>query len=115
MDEYRDIIQAAKNQVGKAKTQIELNLVRDIKGNKMDFYKYVSDERKSRENVGPLMKEMENLVTQDIEKAEILSDFFCLSLLAIALATLSNSQNTKAGTARIKYYPLKEKIKFKTI
>jgi len=47
-----------------------------VKGNKKSFYKYISDKRKARENVGPLWKEMGDLVTQDIEKAEILSDFF---------------------------------------
>ncbi|KAK4814550.1 hypothetical protein QYF61_023749 [Mycteria americana] len=55
---------------------MELNLVRDVKGNKKSSHRYVSDKRKSRENVGPLQKEMGYLVTQDTEKAEVLNDFF---------------------------------------
>jgi len=39
---------------------------------------YVSDERKIREKVGPLWKEMGDLVTQDMEKADVLKDFFAL-------------------------------------
>lgn len=35
----------------KAKTLIELNLARDIKANKKSFYWYISDKRKSKENV----------------------------------------------------------------
>ena len=38
----------------KAKALIELNMARDIKGNKKSFYRYVGDKRKTRENVGVL-------------------------------------------------------------
>ncbi|PKU27671.1 hypothetical protein llap_22025 [Limosa lapponica baueri] len=77
-EEYREIVQAARDQVRKAKAEIELNLARDIEGNKKNFYRYVSDKRKTRENVGPLRKETGNLVTQDMDKAEVLNDFFAL-------------------------------------
>lgn len=48
----------------KAKTLMELNLARDIKENKKGFYRYVDDKRKTKESVGHLQKEMEELVTQ---------------------------------------------------
>lgn len=41
-----------------------------------DFCKYVRGERKSRENFGSLLNEAGDLVTQDIEKAEVLNSFF---------------------------------------
>ncbi|GAB0178229.1 mitochondrial enolase superfamily member 1 [Grus japonensis] len=75
-EEYREIVRAARDQVRKAKVLTELNLARDIKGNKKSFCRYISDKRKMRENVGPLRKETGNLVTQDMEKAEVLKDFF---------------------------------------
>ncbi|KFW07543.1 hypothetical protein N327_05512, partial [Fulmarus glacialis] len=75
-EEYREIVRAARDQVRKAKALIELNLARDIKGNKKSFYRYVRDKRKTREKVGPLRKEMGDLVTRDVEKAEVLNDFF---------------------------------------
>ncbi|KAK4814166.1 hypothetical protein QYF61_009984 [Mycteria americana] len=75
-EEYREIVQAARDQVRKAKALIELNLARDVKGNKKTFYRYVGNKRKTRENVGPLWKEAGDLVTQDMEKAEVLNDFF---------------------------------------
>jgi len=37
----------------KAKALIELNLARDVTGNKKSFYSYVSDKRKTRENDAP--------------------------------------------------------------
>jgi len=39
------------------------------------FYRCISDKRKTRENVGPLWKEMGDLATWDMEKTEVL-DFF---------------------------------------
>ncbi|GAB0177945.1 mitochondrial enolase superfamily member 1 [Grus japonensis] len=57
---------------------IELNLARDIKGNKKSFYRYVSDKRKMMENVGLLWKETGDLVTQYMEKAEVVNEFFVL-------------------------------------
>ncbi|GAB0187691.1 hypothetical protein GRJ2_001234400 [Grus japonensis] len=74
--EYRETVQAAREQVRKAKALIEISLARDIKGNKKRFYRYVSDKRRMRENVGPLRNETGDLVTQDMEKAEVLNDFF---------------------------------------
>ena len=64
------------DQIRKAKTHIELNLSRAIKGNKKKFYGYISDKRKVWEDAGPLHKETEDLVTRDMEKAQVLNDLF---------------------------------------
>lgn len=45
------------------KTLIESNLLRIIKGNKKSFYRNISNKRQTREIVGPLQKEMGDLVT----------------------------------------------------
>jgi len=42
-EEYREIAQAARDQVRKAKALIELNLTKDIKVNKNSFYTYIGD------------------------------------------------------------------------
>ena len=75
-EEYREAARVARDRVRKAKALTELNLARDIRSNKKSFYRYVGDRRKSKENVGPLRKETGVLVTQDMEKAEVLNDFF---------------------------------------
>ncbi|GAB0206600.1 mitochondrial enolase superfamily member 1 [Grus japonensis] len=75
-EEYRETVQAAREQVRKAKALTEISLARDVKDNKKSFYRYVSDKRRTRENVGPLRNETGDLVTQDMEKAEVLDDFF---------------------------------------
>lgn len=43
------------------------------KDNEKDFYVYKGDERKNREKVGPLLNEAGNLLTQEMEKAEVLN------------------------------------------
>ncbi|GAB0185088.1 mitochondrial enolase superfamily member 1 [Grus japonensis] len=66
---------------------VEFNILRAVrrmhsqahyqgKGSKKSFYRDVGDKRKTRENMGPLWKEMGDLVTWDMEKAEVLNDFF---------------------------------------
>jgi len=53
-----------------------LNLARDVKGNKKGFHKHLKGKRKSRENVGLLLNVARELVTQDMEKAEVLNAAF---------------------------------------
>ncbi|GAB0210220.1 mitochondrial enolase superfamily member 1 [Grus japonensis] len=75
-EEYRETVRAARDQVRKAKALIEISLARDVKDNKKSFYRYVSEKRRTRENVGPLRNETGDLVTQDMDKAEVVNDFF---------------------------------------
>ncbi|CAM5087143.1 unnamed protein product [Natator depressus] len=67
---------AFRGVIRKAKAQLELQRARDVKGNKKGFYRYVSNKKKIRESVGPLLNGGGNLVTDDVEKAEVLNAFF---------------------------------------
>lgn len=49
---------------------LELSLPRYIKSPKKGVYKYISSKRKIRENMGMLLNQMGNPVTEDTEKAE---------------------------------------------
>ncbi|GAB0177726.1 target of Nesh-SH3 [Grus japonensis] len=49
---------------------------RNVKNNKKGFFKYISSKRKTRENVGLLLNEVGDLVTDDTEEAELLNAFF---------------------------------------
>ncbi|KFQ40129.1 hypothetical protein N332_13281, partial [Mesitornis unicolor] len=75
-EDYKDVAQTARDHVRKARAQVELNLAKNIKGNMKTFYRYISDKRKAREDVSPFWKENGELVTRDMEKAEVLNDFF---------------------------------------
>ncbi|XP_065539137.1 uncharacterized protein LOC136016210 [Lathamus discolor] len=52
------------------------DLARDDKGKKKSFDRYIGDKRKTRDNLGPLQKEMGDLVIQDMDKAEVCNSFF---------------------------------------
>lgn len=55
---------------------MELNLIRHIKDDKKGFCKYICDKKKTKEIEGPLLNRTGYLVTQDIQKAEVLNGFF---------------------------------------
>ncbi|CAM4623698.1 unnamed protein product [Caretta caretta] len=44
--------------------------------NKKGFFRYVGNKKKAKESVGPLLNEGGNLVTEDVEKANVLNAFF---------------------------------------
>ncbi|OPJ86486.1 hypothetical protein AV530_017670 [Patagioenas fasciata monilis] len=67
--------QLCRDEVRKAKVQLELNLARDAK-NKKRFYRYVNQKRKDKASITPLMSKTDKLVTMDEEKAEVLHNFF---------------------------------------
>ena len=79
-EEYRNVVKACRDATRKHKVHLEMNLARDVKGNKKGFFQYVSSKRKARENVRPLLNEVGALVMADADKAELLNAFLCFSL-----------------------------------
>ena len=65
-----------RDRIRKAKVQMKLNLVRDVKDNKKDFYRYIGWKRQVKESVPLLMKGNGELASSDEEKAEVLSECF---------------------------------------
>lgn len=60
----------------KAKAQSQSNLAKDVKDDKKGLYKYIHDQRKTREKVGLLHNKTGDLVTQDVERVEVLNATF---------------------------------------
>ncbi|CAM5174769.1 unnamed protein product [Natator depressus] len=75
-EEYKNIVQAYRSEIRMAKSHLELQLARDVKSNKKGFFRHVSNKKKVKESVGPLLNEGGNLVTEDVEKANVLNAFF---------------------------------------
>ncbi|CAM4699543.1 unnamed protein product [Caretta caretta] len=92
-DEYKNIARACRSKIRKAKSHLELQLARDIKSNKKGFFRYVSNKKKVKGSVGPLLNEGGNLVTEDVEKANVLNAFF-----ASVLTNKVSSQTTALGS-----------------
>ncbi|CAM5119228.1 unnamed protein product [Eretmochelys imbricata] len=74
--EYKNIFRGCRSEIRKAKSHLELQLARDVKSNKKGFFRYVSNKKKVKESVGPLLNEGGNLVTENVEKANVLNAFF---------------------------------------
>ncbi|KAM9591187.1 uncharacterized protein ACIBXB_006083 isoform 1-T2 [Morphnus guianensis] len=75
-EEYRDLVRSYREEIRKAKAQLELNLATIVRDNKKCFYKYVNSKKNPKENIYPLMDTEGNIATRDEEKAEVLNAFF---------------------------------------
>ncbi|CAM4670315.1 unnamed protein product [Caretta caretta] len=91
-DEYKNIARACRSEIRKAKSHLELQLARDVKSNKKGFFRYVN-KKKVKESVGPLLNEGSNLVTEDVEKANVLNACF-----ASVFTNKVSSQTTALGS-----------------
>ena len=74
----RDAVQICREEIREVKAWTELNLVGDVKNNKKRFYKYIAQKRQAQESVLPLVNEKGELAMTDMEKAEVLNEFFAL-------------------------------------
>lgn len=68
------IVQTYADRIRKARSQMELNLGRDIKNNKKRFCRYIGQNRQAKGSVPPLTREKGEPSTTD--KAEVLDEFF---------------------------------------
>ena len=61
-EEYRDTIWMCRDGVRKAKVQMKLNLVEEVKNNKRSF-RYIRQKRQEEESVPPLINEKGELAS----------------------------------------------------
>ena len=54
-EEYRDAVQTCRHGIRKAKAEIDLNLLRDVKNNMKAFYRYIGQKRQAKMSVSPLV------------------------------------------------------------
>ncbi|KAK4819525.1 hypothetical protein QYF61_006018, partial [Mycteria americana] len=75
-EDYKGVARLCREKIRRAKAELELNLAAAVKGNKKDFFKYISSKRRAKENLQPLVDGGGITVTKDEEKAEVLDAFF---------------------------------------
>jgi len=63
-EKYRDAARLCRDEVRRAKVQLELNLARDAKNNKKGCYRYVNQKRKVKESVPPDAQECQPLINR---------------------------------------------------
>lgn len=71
-----DTLCKGRDQAGKVKALLVLNLEIELKGNPRDSYKYLSNKRKFYRKHAHLLNMTKYLMTKDMEKAEALHVFF---------------------------------------
>jgi len=75
-EEYRGLIRSCREEMRKAKAQLELRLATVVRDNKKCFYKYINNKKRAKENLHPLLDVRGNIINKDEEKAEVLHAFF---------------------------------------
>ncbi|KAK4827027.1 hypothetical protein QYF61_013161 [Mycteria americana] len=76
VENYKVIARACRDAVRKAKDELQLELARGVKNYKKVFFRYVNNKQKQKENTGLLLNRSAELVTNNAEKAEVLTTFF---------------------------------------
>lgn len=75
-EEYKDFAGICRGKIRKQKAQLELNPATTVKINKKCFYKYISSDNYTQENLPSLLEAAGCNSTKDEEKAEVFSAFF---------------------------------------
>ena len=97
---YKEVAEICREEVRKAKAQLELRLATAVKENKQSFYRYINVKRRTKEDFHPLLDAAGNVTTENKEKAEVLSAFISSriscpqDILGPDLVVLDGAQNT---------------------
>jgi len=75
-EEYRALVRSCREEIRKAKTQLQVRLATVVRHNKKCFYKYINYKKRAKEGLHPLLDARKNIANKDEEKAEVLNAFF---------------------------------------
>jgi len=65
-----------REEIRKAKAQLELRLATVLRDNKKYVYKYINNKKRAKESLHPLLDARGNIANKDEEKAEVLNAYF---------------------------------------
>ena len=74
--EFKEIEKDLHKKIRVQKAGFEEDIALDIKNNPKKFYSYVRSKNKSKEGIGPLLSDNDQLVESDTEMVQILNQFF---------------------------------------
>jgi len=75
-EEYISLVRLCREEIRKAKAQLEFRLAIVVRDNKKCFYKYINNKKRAKENLHLLLGAGGNTANKNEEKAEVLSAFF---------------------------------------
>ena len=74
--EYEDAAKRVKNMIRSAKRGLEKRLAKEKDGNSKPFYNYVKKKTTARSGIGPLRRKGGELISDEVEMATELNDYF---------------------------------------
>jgi len=75
-EEYRGLVRSCREEIRKAKAQLELRLATVVGDNKKCFYKYIINKKRANESLHPLLDAREDIANKAEEKAEVVNACF---------------------------------------
>jgi len=75
-EEYKGLVRSCRDDISKAKAQLELRLATVVRDNKKCFYKHIKNKKKAKENLQSLLDVRGQIATKDEENAEAPNMFF---------------------------------------
>lgn len=79
-----------RDRVRKAMAQVELSFARDVKNNQKGFFRYTGQKRQAKESLILLVNEKRELAKTDMEKTEVLNEFFASVFVASQVSQTSH-------------------------
>ena len=73
---YSSVRNNCTSTVRQSKRSYEMKIATESNVNNKSFWKYVNSKRKTRDGIGDLKKDDDTLVTDNIDKADVLNNFF---------------------------------------
>jgi len=65
------LVRLCREEIRKAKAQLELRLGTVVRDNKKCFYKYINNKKRTKEHLHPILDARGNIANKDEEKAEV--------------------------------------------
>lgn len=99
---YRGIVHMCRDEIKKVKALMEQDLVKDVKNNTKLFFKYPMPEKKRPRRMYSLVNDKREPVTTDIEKTEVLNEFFASVFYDSQVSYISQVPEHRVGVERAK-------------
>ena len=115
---YKEALNLATTEIRKSKRTFEKKLAGNIKNCSKSFYAFVRSKQKVRDKVGPLENNMENIISNGFQMAEVLNEYFSsvfttedISSLPVPFTKFEGNKSEHLGQLFVTPEMLAKKIK----
>ena len=94
---YKKVEREAKQEILRAKKDLEKNIAKDVKKNPKKFYAYIRSKARTRDRVGPLKGKEGEIKDRDEDMCNILNNYFCSVFTREEEVTSTSTDSYKGG------------------